>query len=137
MLKRFFGLIFLLTLFAQAVFTVEELNGMFQDIQSERKGIDMRGIKSIKEPFIKPKKEQKVNKIKVPIKKEKIHLVLHAILNNKAYINDGWKKIGDKIEGYTLKHIGKRGVVLRKENQIKKLLFYKKRANFIRIKGRK
>ena len=57
-------------------------------------------------------------------------------MSGKAYINDAWKAIDDTVMGYTLKYVGKRGVVLRNGNHIKKLFLHKERDNFITIEGR-
>jgi hypothetical protein len=52
------------------------------------------------------------------------------------YINFRLKFFYYMIMGYTLKHIGKRGVVLRNGNHIKKLFLHEDRENFITIEGR-
>ena len=75
-----------------------------------------------------------MKKIKAERKEEK--LILHSIINNKAFINDQWRSAGDTIFGYTLKHIGNRGVVLRNNNHIKKLFLRKERENFITLEER-
>jgi hypothetical protein len=72
----------------------------------------------------------------VVMKKKEAKLVLHAIVNGKAYINDSWSVIDDKIMGYTLMFIGKRGVVLRNANHIKKLYLRKERDSFITLEER-
>ena len=57
-------------------------------------------------------------------------------MNGKAYINESWKSIDETVMGYTLKFVGKKGVVLRSGNNIKKLFLHKKRDNLIMLEER-
>jgi hypothetical protein len=57
-------------------------------------------------------------------------------MSGKAYINNSWKKVGDTILGYTVKYIGKRGVVLRNGNTVKKLFLGKSKKNLIMLEER-
>ncbi len=47
-----------------------------------------------------------------------------------------WSNTGDIIMGYTLKYIGKRGVVLRNGNHVKKLFLHENRDNLIKLEER-
>ena len=93
-------------------------------------------MEATKEPFVRLVKENNVTTFVAPTQSEEAKISLHSIMNNKAYINGEWKNIDDMVMGYTLKHIGKRGVVLRNGNHIRKLFFHKKRDNFITLEGR-
>ena len=57
-------------------------------------------------------------------------------MGDKAYINDGWSKVNDNIKDYTLKYIGKKGVVLRYKNKIKKIFLHKSSNDIIKIEER-
>ena len=94
----------------------------------------MATLDKTKEPFVmREVKEDTTVYVAPVIKQEEAKLSLHAIMNGKAYINDSWKSVDDQVLGYTLKYIGKRGVVLKNGNQIKKLFLHEKRDNFIKI----
>jgi hypothetical protein len=108
---------------------------MVLKIHKKRTGLDKTVLENTFEPFAsniiekKNTKEEVDTNINQPIE-------LHAIFGDKAYINDKWLKVHESINGYELKYIGKRGVVLQKDNDIKKLLFHKKQNNLIKLEGR-
>ena len=122
----------LLTSLMQADLSVKKIQDMVSKIHKQRKGIKLETLESTKEPFVPLQEESNITLSVVPMKEEK-KMLLHAILNGKAYINDGWKSLDSIVGGYTLKYIGEKGVVLRSGNQIKKLFLYKKRENFITV----
>jgi len=109
---------------------------MVKKIHDKREGISLDTLKYTKEPFVKLMEENNITTFAIPIEKKDTKLYLNAILNKSAYINGEWKGLDDNINGYVVKYIGKKGVVLRNDNQIKKLFLHKKRENFITIKKR-
>ena len=112
--------------------SVNQIRDMVMKIHKKRDGINLDKLETTKEPFVKIReKEVNTTKLIVLTKSEETKLMLHAILNNKAYINQGWANIGDNIGGYVLKYIGKKGVVLRNENKIKKLFLNGKKEKLI------
>jgi hypothetical protein len=131
--------VFILLVFATSLYSdlfVNQIEQMVLKIHEKRQGANLEILETTKDPFIRLKKEENIKIFDTPTKSEELKISLHAIMNGKAYINDEWKSIDDVIMGYTLKHIGKRGVVLRNGNQIKKLFFHKKRDNFIMVEGK-
>jgi hypothetical protein len=92
-------------------------------------------LENTKDPFIQLNEENNVTTF-TTAEKEEAKLVLHAIVNGKAYINDSWSSVGDIIMGYTVKYIGQRGVVLRNVNHVKKLFLHEKRDSFIKLEER-
>ncbi len=116
--------------------SVEQIENMISKIHLKREGVKLETLEATKEPFVRIKEENNVSKIIIPEKREEAELTLHAIVNGKAYINDEWKAIDDTIMGYTLKYLGKRGVILRKDNNIKKLFLHQERDNFIKLEER-
>jgi len=116
--------------------SVKQIQDMVIKIHQKRAGIKLETLDNTKEPFVHVHEESNITTFITPKKEAETKLILHAILNGKAYINDEWKKIDDAIGGYTLKYIGKRGIVLRNENQIKKLFLHKDDNEFIMIKER-
>jgi len=124
--------LFVLSLNAELSMT--QIENMVVKIHEKRKGADLKTLDQTKEPFVMQKvKDNNTVYVAPVIVQEEAKLSLHAIMNNKAFINDSWESIDDKILGYTLIYIGKRGVVLKNGNQIKKLFLHKKRDDFIKI----
>ena len=112
--------------------SVEQIQKMVLKIHEKREGIQLQALESTKEPFVHIEVENNESTYVTP-EKQDVELALHAILNNKAYINDGWYGVDDTVVGYTLKYIGKSGVVLRNESHIKKLFLHEKKENYISI----
>jgi hypothetical protein len=112
--------------------SIKQMDDMIVNIHKKREGIKLGALEHTQTPFIEVKIEDNVTK--PIINAEKVVLLeLHTILNNKAYINDKWYNLDDSIAGYSLKFIGKKGVVLRNENSIKKLFLHKNKNNFLMI----
>jgi len=122
--------------FSYSDLSVNQIREMVTKIHQKREGIKLEKLEMTKEPFVRLQEENNVTTFVLPVKAEETKLALHAILNGQAYINDKWKSVDDVIGGYALKYIGKKGVVLRNENQIKKLFLHQGRKNFITIEGR-
>ncbi len=116
--------------------SVDQIQEMIKKIHEKREGIKLETLETTAEPFVRLEKENNLTTFVIPEKNEESKLSLHAIVNNKAYINDSWKSVDDTVMTYTLKYIGKRGVVLRNGNHIKKLFLHDKRKNFISLEER-
>jgi len=126
----------LITSSIYADLSTDQIRDMVKKIHDKREGISLDTLKYTKEPFVKLMEENNITTFAIPIEKKDTKLYLNAILNKSAYINGEWKGLDDNINGYVVKYIGKKGVVLRNDNQIKKLFLHKKRENFITIKKR-
>lgn len=114
--------------------SMDQIRQMVQKIHDPREGISLETLKETQEPFVRLQEENNVTTFVIPIDKKVTKIILNAILNKTAFINGKWRSIDDNISGYTLKYIGKKGVVLRNDNQIKKVFLHTKRENFITIK---
>ncbi|HIQ46184.1 MAG TPA: hypothetical protein EYH57_01045 [Sulfurovum sp.] len=135
-MKKIILLLMTVTMFVSADLSVDQIEKMVYKIHEKREGVDLATLNDTKEPFIVGENNETfVEAIKKEEKKD-AKLVLHSIVNGKAYINDSWASLNDSILGYTLKFIGKRGVVLRNGNHIKKLYLRKKRDDFIKLEER-
>jgi len=101
-------------------------------IREERPSVSLKKLETTKEPFaiIKKKENKKVIVVPDEVIAESTFM-LDGIMNKTAYINGDWYKIGDVIDGYTIGYIGKKGVVLRKDNDIKKVFVHKQIKNKI------
>jgi len=124
----------LITSTIYADLSMDQIRDMVQKIHDRRDGVSIEKLKDTKEPFVRLEEENNITTFVIPMDKEDTQMSLNAILNETAYINGEWKGLDDTVGGYTLKYIGKRGVVLRNDKQIKKLFLHEKRENFITIK---
>ncbi len=135
-MKKTLFIVSLLTASLYADLSVKQIQEMVSMIHEKREGVKLETLETTKEPFIKAQEENNVTVFVVPESVEEVKLSLHAIMNGKAYINESWNSVDDTIMGYTLKYVGKRGVVLRNGNNIKKLFLHQKRDSFIMIEER-
>ncbi len=134
-MKKIFLLLSTLTILLNADLSVKQIQDMILKIHEKREGVGLKTLEETKDPFVRLEEENNITTVALHNNNE-AKLVLHAIVNGKAYINDSWKSLDDTIMGYTLKYIGERGVVLRNENHIKKLFLNEKRDNFIKLEER-
>ena len=133
-MKKLFLFLLAMTIIVNADLSMKQIEVMIHKIHKERKGVKLKALDGIKDPFVQFKEEDNVSTVVVPtVQAPEPKLVLHAIVNGKAYINDGWMAVDDNILGYELKYIGNKGVVLRNENHIKKLFLRKQKNNFIKL----
>ncbi len=135
LMKKIFLLLSTLTILLNADLSVKQIQDMILKIHEKREGVGLKTLEETKDPFVRLEEENNITTVALHNNNE-AKLVLHAIVNGKAYINDSWKSLDDSIMGYTLKYIGERGVVLRNENHIKKLFLNEKRDNFIKLEER-
>ncbi len=135
-MKKTLFILSLLTIFVYADLSVKQIEKMVAMIHEKREGIKLETLEETKEPFIKIEDKDNITTFVVPEQSEEVKLALHAIVNDKAYINESWKGVDDTIMGYTLKYVGKRGVVLRNGNHVKRLFFHQNRDNFIKLEER-
>ena len=143
MKKRLIFLILLTTLSLNADLSLKQIQDMITKIHEKREGVKLSTLEDTKDPFVRlEENENNITTFVIP-RKEKlpdptdVKMVLHAVVNGKAYINNKWVSVDEKILGYTLGHIGKRGVVLRNGNVIRKLYLRKYRDNsFIKLEKR-
>ena len=135
-MKKILFIVSLLTVSLYADLSVSQIEKMVSMIHEKREGVKLETLETTKEPFIQAQEENNVTIFVVPEAVEEVKLSLHAIMNGKAYINESWRSVDETVMGYTLKHVGKRGVVLRNGNNIKKLFLYRKRDSFIMLEER-
>lgn len=134
-MKKIFLLLLPLTGLLSADVSVGQIQEMIVQIHEQRQGVELKTLEDTENPFVQLQTENNVTTFGAPVEMEE-KLVLHAIVNGKAYINDSWIRLDDTIMGYTLKYIGKSGVVLRNGNHIKKLFLHEERDNFITLEER-
>lgn len=135
-MKKIFLLLVTFSVLLSADLSVEQIEKMVYEIHQKREGVKLETLNDTKEPFLIGEDNVTFIKEIKNVEKKEAKLVLHAIVNGKAYINDSWSNVDDKIMGYTLKFVGKRGVVLRNRDHIRKLYLRKERDNFIKLEER-
>ncbi|WP_415407693.1 hypothetical protein ACLHDG_03955 [Sulfurovum sp. CS9] len=135
-MKKTLFIVSLLTVSLYADLSVKQIQEMVSMIHEKREGIKLETLEETKEPFVRLEEENNITTFVIPVQAEEAKLALHAIMNGKAYINESWQGVDDTIMGYTLKYVGKRGVVLRNGNNVKKLFLHQNRDNFIKLEER-
>ena len=143
-MKKIFILVILFNILSYSKdLSLEQIKNMVNKIHERREGIKLSTLESTKEPFVRSQiDENNISTFVIPRKEKEIavtneKIVLHSILNNRAYINDQWYDLNDTLFGYKLKFIGKIGVVLRNSKDIKKLYLHKKKHNLIKLEETK
>ncbi len=116
--------------FSSAV--TDKIDNMVDKIKERRVGMEMKVLTTTPDPFVMVSKAD-ATKVIAPKKKDE-NIELGGIVNQKAFLNGKWCKVGDDAGGYTVHFIGKKGVVLVSEKQIKKLFLHKKIEGIITIK---
>jgi|GEM_PF-497426 len=122
---------------------VNEIERMVKTIHLKRPGISLEKLDNTKDPFVvfTRKEDENVTVVEKPkpvFREEQVRLELHALMGKRAFIDNGWRKEGDVVKGYKIVYIGKRGVVLRKENTIRTLFIDKfdKKNSLIKLEKR-
>lgn len=133
-MKKILIILLSLSVYLYADLSVKQIQSMVNKIHQKRDGISLDTLANTKEPFVRLQRENNISTFVIPtVETSDVKLELHAIMNAKAYINESWMKVDESILGYDLKHIGKRGVVLRNENHIKKLYLRKMKDSLIKF----
>ncbi|MFT7824815.1 MAG: hypothetical protein ABXS92_08635 [Sulfurimonas sp.] len=137
-MKKLIASFTLLSVVLSADLTVQQIEQMVKKISERREGIKLETLKRTSEPFVRMQEsEDHVVKFIVPEKREESRIDLHAIVNEKAYLNESWFEKGDTIMGYTVDQIDNNGVVLKSEMNIKKLFLHDKKNSIIQLTERK
>ena len=125
------------TFLLHADLSVKQIQEMVTKIHEKREGVKLTTLDTTEEPFVRLEEKGNVSTFVIPVEKtNEAKLELHAVLNGKVYINDQWMEVNDTILGYKLMFIGKRGVVLRNENHIKKLFLKNQENSLIQLEER-
>ena len=133
-MKNIIIIVGLLTSNIYADLSMDQIRTMVKKIHDKREGISIDTLAKTQEPFVRLERtENNVTAYVMPVTENEV-LSLNAIVNKSAYINDQWRSIDDNIGGFILKYVGEKGVVLRNDNQIKKLFLHERRDSFIQIK---
>jgi hypothetical protein len=133
-MKRLIINTLLSTLFLSADVATDEIDNMITKIKAPRQGVDLKELSATLNPFVAINQNDVNETIVFAPKKKYTKMLLGGIMNKRAFINDAWYREGDNVSDYILKHIGRNGVVLVKDKQIKKLFLHEKQENIIIMK---
>jgi len=127
-------------IFASLVTNADNIDNIVNKIKSKRVGtIDKKELISVNSPIptvvivdSNSSNNKDNNSSKIIINSE--NFVLKAIMNDMAFINNKWVKIGQKVGSYTLVDIMDDSVYLKDKSKTKMIFF--KKENKIKITGR-
>ena len=106
-----------------------DIDRLIEKVKEPRPGLPKEMIRKLKNPFVSEKKIEKIVKIvKKKPKRKGMRLSLTSIFGNKARINGRWYRVGDKVGGYRLVHIGSNYVILKQGKRTLRLYLGKKRS---------
>lgn len=124
-------------LLCAASLSVNEIDTMVAKIQTTRGGMNVAQFETVLDPFVYFERNATTGAIITPKKENDDTIVISGIMNNKAYIDGSWKRVGEKVGDYTIKSIGINTVILSNGRKIKKLFISdKKDNNLIKLKVR-
>jgi len=135
-MKKVAFITFLVMSAAYAVgLSAQDIDIKVAKIQVTRGGMDISKFETVSDPFIYYERNASTGAMITP--KTDDEITIAAIMNNKVYIDGGWKKVGDKIGNYTIRSIGANFVILKNGGKMKKIFIGDKQENnFIKIQGR-
>ncbi len=124
--------IFIISIFSFSFLNGDLIDEIVNKIKTDREGkIPLDKLKSIDSPIIvktiqeKLKNDDNNSNSIINYTPNIESFVLKAIVNNKAFINNKWYKIGDKVNNYTLVDIMDDSIYL-KNGRKSKVVFFKK-----------
>ena len=135
-MKKILIVISVMILFISA----DDIDNIVQKIKSDRESkLNKKELTNINSPIptvvVVDTNSSKNDGNKTVVKMENEDFVLKAIMNNMAFINNKWVKIGQKIGSFTLVDIMDDSVYLKDKNRTK-MIFFKTKNSKIKITGR-
>ncbi len=131
MINKKIWLALLLAFPLYADLSISEMETMVERIKAKRAGSKIKKDTKFVSPFVMINKENNNSVMKEP-EGASIVFVLGGIMNNKAFLNEKWVKVGDTVDGYTLKEMDANSVTLVQNEHIIKV-FLKKSKSILQI----
>jgi hypothetical protein len=116
MLDKKIWLVGLLVLPLYADLSIGQMETMVEKIKAKRAGAQIEKDPNFTSPFVMIQQDENRSVIGDP-KDATVAFTLGGIINNKAYLNEKWLKVGDKIEGYEVTKISGNSVTLVQEER--------------------
>jgi len=117
----------------------DAIDDLVKKIKSDRSSkIDKKELSTINSPIptiVKVESNNTKKEVNKTLLLDSETFVLKAIMNDKAFINNQWVKVGQKIGSFTLVDIMDDSVYLKDRNR-SKMIFFKTKNSKIKITGR-
>ncbi len=120
MMDRKIWLVGLLVMPLYGDLSIGQMEVMVEKIKAKRVGTAIEKRAHFASPFAMIRKDQNKTVLENP-KDTVVVFVLGGIINNKAFVNQKWIKIGDTIEGYELTQIKDNSATLTRDERIVKI----------------
>ena len=91
--------------------SIGQMEVMVEKIKAKRVGVNKQKRTDFVSPFVLIQRDENRSVLEDPKEKDTV-FVLGGIMNSKAFVNETWVKVGDKIEGYEVKAIDEKSVTL-------------------------
>ena len=91
--------------------SIGQMEAMVEKIKAKRAGAQMKKDLHFTSPFVSIQRDDNKSVIE-DHKSNAVAFILGGLINNKAFLNEKWVKVGDKIEGYELTEIRGNSVTL-------------------------
>jgi len=117
MINRKIWLVTLLIVPLCADLSIGQMETMVEKIKAKRAGADIEKNPNFVSPFVMIQQDEGKAVLDDP-RNGAVVFTLGGIINNKAFVNSRWSKVGDRIEGYELTEIKDNHVTLVQEDRM-------------------
>lgn len=128
------------TILLATTLSIKDIDQKVSQIQSPRGGLDGSLFNKVSDPFVYYDRNKTTGAIIMPKDSDEDSNVtkVSAIMNGKAFMGGGWKKIGDTAGSYKITRIDANCVYLNDGKKTKKVLLNNssKEKKLIKIQGR-
>ncbi|MDD5359626.1 MAG: hypothetical protein PHI79_01500 [Sulfurovaceae bacterium] len=128
------------TILLATTLSIKDIDQKVSQIQSPRGGLDGSLFNKVSDPFVYYDRNKTTGAIIMPKgdSEESNATRVSAIMNGKAFIGGGWKKVGDTTGSYKITGINSNCVYLNNGKNTKKVFLNNssKEKNLIKIQGR-
>ena len=131
MLNKKIWLVSLLVLPLYGDLSIGQMDTMVEKIKAKRVGTTLEKRVDYPSPFVIIQKDEGKTVIEDP-KGAEVVFVLSAIINDKAFINKIWVKVGEKLEGYELTKLEEKSATLVQQERVIKI-FLKKTKSILQL----
>ena len=131
MLNKKIWLVSLLVLPLYGDLSIGQMDTMVEKIKAKRVGTTLEKRVDYASPFVIIQKDKGKTVIEDP-KGAEVVFVLSAIINDKAFINKIWVKVGEKLEGYELTKLEEKSATLVQQERVIKI-FLKKTKSILQL----
>ena len=128
------------TILLATTLSIKDIDQKVSQIQSPRGGLDGSLFNKVSDPFVYYDRNKTTGAIIMPKEdgEDSNATKISAIMNGKAFIGGGWKKVGDTAGSYKITKIDANCVYLNNGKKTKKVLLNSssKENKLIKIQGR-